>query len=289
MTVRGNIESVRGSLSDTELQVASYVLNHQGDVVNMNVHKLAKESNTSAATVSRFARHIGFLNYSGLKVQLSADLTTNSNDPNLYEEIHKDEDLYSIKEKLLHNAQQSIKETVDLVKKETINELVSHLRNSKQIILFGVGASFLVAENIAQKWTRLGHLCVANDDLNQVLPLIVNGDKNDSILWLISNSGESPEVILAAEHAKNSGMEVVTLTKLGSNSLSKMADISVQTSQPMESSIRIAATQSLHAQFMLVDIVYYSYVSRYFDVSKDRISESRKAVNEYKKSMRDGF
>jgi len=289
MTVRGNIENIKHSLSSTELQIASYILEHQSDVINMNVHKLAAESNTSASTVSRFARHISFNNYSELKVQLSADLTVDSNDPNLYEEIHKNEDLYSIKEKLLHNAQESIKETVDLVKKDTIDELVEQLRKSKQIILFGVGASFLVAENIAQKWTRLGHFCVANDDLNQVLPLIVNGDKEDSILWLVSNSGESPEVILAADQARKNGMKVVTLSKLGSNSLSKNADISIQTSQPMESSIRIAATQSLHAQFMLVDIVYYAYVSKYYDVSKDRINVSRTAVSEYKKSMRDGF
>lgn len=289
MTVRGNIENVKGSLSDTELQIARYILDHQSDVVNMNVHKLADESNTSASTVSRFSRHISFKNYNELKIQLSADLSLNDKDVNLYEEIDKNESLHSIKEKLLNNAQQSIKETVDLVKQDTIDRLVDKLRSSKQIILFGVGASYLVAENIAQKWTRLGHFCVANDDLNQLLPLIVNGDKKESILWLVSNSGESPEVILAAEHAKQNKMSVITLTKLGSNTLSNLADVSIQTSQPMESSIRIAATQSLHAQFMLVDIVYYAYVSKYYDLSSKRINTSRKAVNEYKKSMKDGF
>jgi DNA-binding MurR/RpiR family transcriptional regulator len=289
MTVKGNIENVKDDLSSTELMIASYILNHQSEVVNMSVHTLADKSETSAATVSRFARHISFKNYNELKMQLSADLTANNTDTKLYEEIHQDEDLYAIKEKLLYNAQQSIKETVDLVKPETINDLVSTLKQSKQILLFGVGASYLVALNISQKWSRLGHFCVANDDLNQILPLIVNGDKKDSVLWLISNTGESPEVILAAKNARKNGMKVVTLTKLGTNSLSKLADISIQTSQPMESSIRIAATQSLHAQYMLVDIVYYAYVSKFYGLSEERINDSRAAVNDYKKSMRDGF
>lgn len=288
MTVRGNIENVKNELSSTEKQIATYILDHQSDVISMNVHTLADKSNTSASTVSRFARRLRFKNYNELKMQLSADLISNSDNPSLYEEIYSGEDLYSIKEKLLHNAQQSINETVDLVKQDHIDNLIQSLRNSRQVVLFGVGASYLVAQNIAQKWSRLGHMCVANDDLNQVLPLIVNGDKKESILWLVSNSGESPEVILAARQAKKYGMRVVTMTRLGSNSLSKIADISIQTSQPMESSIRIAATQSLHAQFMLVDIVYYAYVSKYYNLSEKRINVSREAVSDYKKSMRDG-
>lgn len=289
MTVKGNIQSAKQDLSNLEQQIAVYVLAHPNEVLNMNVQELAAASKTSAATVSRFARRLNFSSYNKLKIQLSADLMAESPDAKLYEEIEQGESLYAIKTKLLNNAERSLRETVDQIKPDSVNALVEILHSTKRILLFGVGASYLVAQNIAQKWSRLGYACVASDDLNQILPLVVTTSPKDSVLWLISNSGESPEAVLAAKLSQKAGVPVITTTKIGVNALSKLSDISIQTSQPMESSVRIAATQSLHAQFMLVDIVYYTFFSRYYTQSSKNVKASRAAIEAYKQSMRDGF
>ncbi|WP_179394262.1 MurR/RpiR family transcriptional regulator [Lacticaseibacillus absianus] len=289
MSVRGNIQNASHELSTTENQIADYVLAHPNEVLNMSVQDLAKASGTSASTVSRFARRLNFGGYNELKLQLSADLTAVDNDSALYEEIQRDESLYAIKSKLLNNAERSLRETVDQIRPERVEEVITRLQKCRQILLFGVGASYLVIENIAQKWSRLGYACVASDDPNQILPLIVTTNPKDSVLWLVSNSGESPEVVLAAQLAKEAGVPIITTTKMGTNTLSRLGDVSVQTSQPMESSTRIAATQSLHAQFMLIDIVYYAFVSKHYTNASKNVNISRKAIETYKQSMHNGF
>ena len=290
MTVKGNIQSVKHDLSTNEQKIATYLVAHPNEVLEMNVQELAHSAGTSAATVSRFVRRLKFSGYNELKLQLSADLTA-TEDPTGYQEINKNESLHAIKSKLLNNAERSIQETVDQIKPENVTAIIKLIHQSQKVMLFGVGASFLTAKNISQKWTRLGYACVASDDLNQILPLIVtaNAKKNAGVLWVISNSGESPEVVLAAKLAKEAGVPVITTTKIGNNSLSRLGDINIQTSQPIESSARVAATQSLHAQFMLIDIVYYAFVSQYYDQSQASVKTSREAIQKYKQSMRDGF
>ncbi|WP_461219359.1 MurR/RpiR family transcriptional regulator [Lapidilactobacillus salsurivasis] len=289
MSVKGNIQGMQGKLSATERQIADYVLAHPDEVLKMTVQDLAATSGASAATVSRFARKLNFSGYSELKIQLSSDLSTTNFQPELYKEIQRNESLHSIKSKLLNNAEQSLRETVDQIRPEVVDQLIKQISRSYQLLLFGVGASYLAAEDIAQKWTRLGYACTCSDDLNQILPLAVTADRKKSLVWLVSNSGESPEVIMAARIAKRAQLPVITMTKIGNNTLSKLADISIQTSQPMESNLRIAATQSLHAQFMLIDILYYAFVSRFYDEAKENVERSYDAITEYKQTMRRGL
>ena len=289
LTVKGNIISTKGNFSAAEQLIADYILNNTESVLNMTVQELAMKSKTSAATVSRFARKLSFSSYSELKLQLSSDLSSDAYKNKAYEEIEEHESLYAIKNKLLNNAERSLQETVDQIRAEDVDHLIEALHSMDQIILFGVGASYLAVENISQKWARVGRGCIFSADLNQVLPLVVAKKPAKKLIWLISNSGESPEVLIAARIAKKAGVKIVTTTKMGTNSLTKYADISVQTSQPMESSLRFAATQSLHTQFMLIDIIYYSYVSKYFRESESNVVVSREVINEYKQHLRDGI
>ena len=171
----------------------------------------------------------------------------------------------------------------------TVQTIIDLIHRSRQILLFGVGASYLSVQNIAQKWSRLGYACHFSDDLNLFLPVAATADPKHTLTWFISNSGESPEAVLGAKLAKKAGLPVIATTKLGSNALTHYADIVIQTSQPMEAPNRFAATQSLHAQFMLIDILYYAYVSRYYDAAKKQTDDSKAAVTAYKEFMRHGF
>ncbi|MFD1465071.1 MurR/RpiR family transcriptional regulator [Lapidilactobacillus mulanensis] len=284
MSVRGRILNAKNELSDAEAKVADYILKHQQQVLKMTIKQLSKASNSSPASVIRLTKRLDIDSFTTLKILLSSDLTKNRSDPKDNADITKNEQLSSIKEKLLSSALQSIRETTDQVNEDEVNHLVSAIIHSQRLFVFGIGASYLAVENISQKWNRIGYPTVADNDLNALLPKVVNAGKND-VLWIISNSGESPEVLLAAQTAKKNGVQVVSLTRFGNNSLAKLSDISVHTSQPMESPNRIAATNSLLAQFMLIDIIFYFFVSKSFDKSAKALDTSSKVVRDYKQSL----
>lgn len=289
MTVKGNFANVAASLAAAEHQVATFLVENPEVALTKNVRELADATGTSPATVSRVARSLSFNSYSDLKMQLAIDLQEERQSVDIDDAIAPHEDLRNIKLKLLANAERSLKETVDQVHDEELDAVIPLIRHTQHLLLFGVGASNLVAQNIAQKWSRLGYACTVSDDLNVFLPPAMASNPENAVVWLVSNSGESPEAVMAAKLTHQAGLPVIALTKIGQNSLIKYADYVLQTSQPLEGQHRFAATQSLHAQFMLVDLVYYAFVSRYYDDAARAVKSSREAVAEYKRSLRNGF
>ncbi|WP_054677411.1 MurR/RpiR family transcriptional regulator [Lacticaseibacillus sharpeae] len=289
MSVKGNFLGAANDLAVAERRVAEYIVENPEVVLTMNVQELAAAADTSAATVSRVVRRLNFPGYNELKLQLATDISNGADADNVDDAIRPNEELHSLKTKLLANAERSLRETVDQVHEGDLAAILPLLHGARQLLLFGVGASYLVAQNIAQKWSRLGYACTVSDDLNVFLPPAMATDPKDAVVWLVSNSGESPEAVLAAKLAQKAGLRVIATTRIGQNSLVKYADYTLQTSQPREGQHRFAATQSLHAQFMLIDIVYYYFVSRYYDESARSVNVSREAVAEYKRSLKNGF
>lgn len=281
MSVQGRILNVQTELSAAEAKIARYILDHSQDVLKMTVSQLADAAGSSPASVIRLTKSLDIGSFTTMKILLSSDLTKGKHKQEDFTDITKNEQLNSIKEKLLTGALQSIHETTDQLNEKEVKNLVKAMTQTKHLFLFGVGASYLTAENISQKWNRIGYLATADIDLNALLPKITNADQHD-IVWLISNSGESPEVIVAAKTAKDAGIKVVSLTKFGNNSLAKLSDIALHTSQPIETQNRIAATNSLLTQFMLVDIIFYYFVSRTFDKSKKALDVSHGIIQVYK-------
>ena len=60
-------------LSRTEGRVADYVLAHMDDVPRLTVREVARGSRTSTATVSRFVRHVGYQNFSDLRLAVARE------------------------------------------------------------------------------------------------------------------------------------------------------------------------------------------------------------------------
>jgi DNA-binding MurR/RpiR family transcriptional regulator len=280
MPIKRIITNAQDSLSDVEKKIADYVLGHPQAVLDMTVAQLAEASDASAATVVRLTKRIGVGGITAFKIELAADLTKQNIDVDLNADIARNESLLRLKEKLLYNAKEALQDTVDQIDIEVFSEVARMLSGARQIYIFGVGASFLTAQNISQKWSRIGYPANALNDLNVLLPAIANGTKRD-VLWIISNSGETPEAIYAAKTAKISHVGVISLTKFGNNSVSSASDISVHTSLPIERHHRIAATNSLLTQFMVVDLLFYYFVSRHYDASTNAINRSKDIVEAY--------
>lgn len=284
MSVNGRILNARGDLSKAETKVADYILNHSREVINMTASDLAQAAGSSPASVIRLTKSLDIEGFTALKILLTADITKNQALPQDYSDITPNESLDSIKDKLLASALQSIRETTDQVNAQEVSALVAAIAKAKQLFVFGIGASNLAAENICQKWNRIGYPAVADNDLNMLLPKLVNAKPGD-VMWVISNSGESPEALVAAKFSQSLGIKIVSLTRFGNNSLAKISDIAVHTSQPKESLNRIAATNSLLAQFMIIDIIFYDFVSNNFKASAVSLEHSYHVIHDYKRLL----
>lgn len=278
--VDSRVRSIFDDLTRSEQKIAQFILDKPEEVIKMTASDLAKASKTSPASVIRFCKSIGIPSFPELKLELSAErdapITLE------YADIVPNEKIADVKSKLLGNAYQAMKETVQLADEETLLNASKEIANARVIYVFGIGSSYLVAENFAQKWSRIGKVCICMPDVHQLIASLTSAPK-DTIFIGISNSGETAEVLSLNQMAQNRQLKTISITEFGVNSLNKKADINLRTVRSKEVSLRSAATSSLMSQFMLVDLLFYTYVLGDYDTHMENILNSRKLVDEYKR------
>ncbi|MTD42260.1 SIS domain-containing protein [Erwinia sp. CPCC 100877] len=278
--IQRRISSVLELLPKSEQKIGKTILTDPAKVISMTASELAAYAGTSPATVIRFCKKIDIPSFTQLKIGLSAEIDTPVHEG--YSDITADETVAEIKSKLLGNAYQSMQETVALLKEERIELIVDLLVQAPILYVYGVGASYLVAENIAQKWNRIGKTVVCVQDPHVLIATLVSAPKN-AVFFGISHSGETKEVLRLLEVAQKHQLKTIGLSQFGDNSLSSKADYALQTVRSNEAVLRSAATTSLHDQFIVVDVLFYAYASRNFDQTLARIQESKTEVKKYEK------
>lgn len=281
MPIFAKIQEQQEAFSKSELKIAQFILDQPQDVLEMTAQQLARAADSSSAAVIRLCKRLKVYGFPQLKIELSADLSGGELSRKIQPEVRENEEISSIKERLLVNTQNSLAETVEEIDDDQIHQLSQIVARSRQLLVLGIGVSNLVAQDIAQKWGSVGTIVIAFNNVNDLLPIVANAGIEDS-LWVVDNSGETPEAIYAAQIAKERKVPIITMTKKGSNTISELGDVEIHTSQPIELPGRIAATDSLLLQFMAIDIIFYDFVSRNYESSISQLNQSAKFVKDYK-------
>ncbi|WEV70633.1 MurR/RpiR family transcriptional regulator [Lactobacillus sp. ESL0785] len=286
MNFKNRVEATRRYLTASEVKIADYILGHPQEAVKMSISELAVASSTSAATVSRLVKSLQIDSYTAMKVMISVDLAEQKNEKDDVKlDITADEPFELICNKLIKNEVENITQTKDLLDKKICQKVVDRLTQTQTIYVFGVGASALSAKNIYQKWTRVGYNVIWEEDLNVLLAQLCSASEHDT-LWLVSNSGETPECLYLANYAKQHGLFVISLTMFGMNSLVKKANLSLTTCKPIEPDFRVGATNSLTGQFYVIDVIFYLFFSRNFKQSFKAVDASRVALKDYRNFLK---
>ncbi|WP_010306229.1 MurR/RpiR family transcriptional regulator [Kurthia senegalensis] len=269
------IKSIQPSLPKSESKIATYILENAIDVPTMNIVELAEKSNSSRSAVTRFCRSVNVSSFSDLKIALST-LIANP-DAKGFSDVLENEPIESIKEKVMFNAIETIKETVHFVKNDRLQMAVDLIANASRVVIFGVGASHLVADDIELKWNRIGKICVSVSDIHYAVTLL--STTADALLIVVSNKGETKEGIELLKWANKKDIQTISITQYGQNSVSQLSNCSLQHMIAPESSFRTAATNSMYAQFLTVNILFFSYVSQHFSETQAQVETTKEAIN----------
>ncbi|MCK1982580.1 MULTISPECIES: MurR/RpiR family transcriptional regulator [Peribacillus] len=274
------IESLLNQLPNSERKIAQYILDNPNDIIRMTIHELADHANASSSAVTRFCHSIKVNSFSELKVSLSSLIS--QPEKKGFHDIEPNETIASIKNKIVSNSVQAIQETAHYLDETVLDNIIETMRSADVIYVYGLGASWLVAEDITQKWLRLGKIVSANQDPHITATALAASAKN-TVFFCISNSGETEEVLELVDIAKAYGIKTIGLSRLGNNGLTKKVDMSLNHVRAPEAKFRSAATSSLFAQFLTVSIIFYAYVSKFYNENKNEIERSRESVLKFTK------
>lgn len=269
------IHSKKAKMPKKEQFLAEYISNNVEDVMKSSIQKLSKDTQISTATIVRFCQEVGVNGFGELKLKLAALQRPSKNAE--YDEIEIGESIASIKDKMAER----IKDVIDITKsgidESIIAELVEKINKSSRILVYGVGASGIVADDIYQKFLRLGRSITYTSDFHIAATQIANF-RTDDILILISNQGMTTEITDLLEVGKDAGIGTVLLTAQPRTTVAKKADIILLTQDIGEPKIRSGATTSVISQLFVVDILVFAYISKYSDQIVDNLKRSNKAT-----------
>ncbi|PAD37929.1 MurR/RpiR family transcriptional regulator [Terribacillus sp. 7520-G] len=266
------------SIKPSEKNAASYILAHPAEVVTLSVQELAVKSGSSEAAVIRLCKSIGVTGYRELKLKIAGDLQNESVSKEAFDEIEPNDTVEHLIEAMAEKHIQSIDQTMQVNDAKALERAVTMISRARKIDFYGVGASYLVAQDGEQKFGRIGKWCTAYSDAHQQLASAANLTFGD-VAFAISYSGETGQLLQVLQRARDAGATTIVMTKLGPNWLQQLADIQLFT-VAKEARIRSAATSSRIVQMYLMDIIYTAVAGRDYEHTIEALEKSRQAIQQ---------
>lgn len=262
MTCRQRIEETFHTLPLKEKAIAELILKSQEAVVDMSIDEISTACGCSASAIVRLAKRLGYSGYKELIRVLSAEVTIANYHEFEYKEIQIGDAEQDIFANTCLGSVKTIENTMTVMSSDEFKKAVDLLCAAKRIDFYGVGSAGLVARDSMSKFIRINKYAVSSSDSHDQLFSIV-GLTPDDVAVLISYSGETLDILDLARHLKAMSVPIISLTRYGENSLSRLADVNLYNSAN-ESVVRIAAMSSRIGQLVVMDALYTAVCSRLY-------------------------
>lgn len=280
MSIQSTIEAAASTLPPSLARIAAVVREKPSTVIDMTINELAQECSTSVASVVRFCRAIGFSGYAPLRMALATELGKEAaqfSAKGAYgSEISDEDSLREAVSKLAALELLAIEETVGQLDFEVLDAAISDIDGAERILLYGIGASQFVAEDLSHKLLRVGRNAhVLTDPHEAIAATVLNAGPTVAIGF--SHSGTTSETVRFLRMAGENGASTIALTSAKGSPLARAADHALFT-EVRESSFRAGAMVSRIAQLTLVDCLFVGVAKRRFAETVDALQRTRDAI-----------
>lgn len=263
------------NFTKTEKKLAQFITENVNGIIYDSVQDIAAKANISPAAVIRFSKKLGYNGFTELKIDLAKDNTEEV--PLFSEKICQKDSLKTIVRKSKASDASAVEQTYKLLKIETLSDAVQAMKNAKRIYLFGIGSSGICCYDLAQKLSRVGYNIVFYNDFHIQLAAATYMTKDDVAL-AISYGGNTKEVNVAMEYAKNQGATTISITQFIKSPLLKLSDLALYIPS-QEKDLRLGAVSSRNASLILTDLLYLGMITDNLEETKKNLIASRTLVN----------
>lgn len=259
--------SVYPEISHSEQLAADYFIQNQEDIFQHPLSVLAQLSGTSQGAWVRFCKSMG---YSGMKElkkaffdEIRKGVGADGISSRPFMDVQNFSSVEDIAEVVSSSCMEAIRMTHRLFDGDVMSQAADALIRADAVRLYGIGASGTVAADLYQKLLRMGYHVNYSADFHVAFTYLVTATEKDAAV-LISNSGETPEILTAADLLKKNGATIIGITQHAPNALIAKCDHVLYMDSP-EVSDRSGAVSSRVAQMLLTDILFTTVANRDYD------------------------
>ena len=262
----------------SERKIANFFLEKPQLAIDATAGKIGKLTSTSSSAVVRFAKKLGYSGFPAMKLDIAVTTTNNQNNSDLTE-IEAEESITTILEKT--SARFKTIPDVITAQNETadFSNATKLIENARHIFVYGVTASALAAQDIQQKFTRVGLDVIYHADFHKMMTTMQATATNQDLAIVISESGYTFETLKFKKISLDLELKVIVLTNEIESEIFRGCDVTLTTTSQQFDKVRFASTTGLLSQLYVVDILFYTYISKHYEESQQKVEETRSRIS----------
>jgi RpiR family carbohydrate utilization transcriptional regulator len=208
-----------------EQRVLAYLNEKPNKVLELSAEALAKETYTSAATLNRFARKLGYKGFADFRLHYALDyqiLHERKPYPKQgdYKDINPEDSLSYIYKSL--SAEHC---KVVSIQKDLYTRVMELINDSEYIDIYATGRNYHLAMVGADKLSYLGKKVVVFNNVEQDHLSRINVQQR--ICLLLSRTGENPTCLHAARELNAMSADIISITGKQDSTLNKLCTLNL--------------------------------------------------------------
>lgn len=266
-------------LTTAEKKAADYVIIHQRDTQYMSISELAEACGVAEATISRFARRLGYKGYNAFKLAVAnstAGRTTGGNP--LSGEVRAEDSVPDICRKLFAADVDAMEQTLSLIRPEAVTAAGDLLADADKVLCMGQGGSMVMAQEAAHLFsTAFSNFFSICDSHTQTIAAAQLGPR-DVILYF-SYSGATRDLVEIAGLVRRRQAKFILVTRFPKSPGAAMADVVLQCGSN-ESPLQQGSPAARIAMIFVLDILFSEVCRRDLEACRSRRQQVADALAE---------
>lgn len=230
--------------SPTLQKLGDFILTDPQKVLYLTITELARETDTSEASVTRLCRHLGCKGYTEFKMALALDVQHNQPAA-----IASGDSI----DMLVEETVQALRDTGKFINREVLQLAVEALHQANTIQIYGVAASAITGEYLHYRLLRLGKSAQLFGDMHRAA-MNASTLKEDDLVIAISASGSTKDVMHVVKVAKKQNARVLMLSNTLRSPMGSLADMLLVAARP-EGPFNAGALSGKVGAMLLVEVL----------------------------------
>lgn len=213
------------NLTATEEKIAKYIENNSDTVSSLTSSQLAQKIGVSQSSIIKFSQKMGYPTFK----RMISDITSDQPDDSLNDELDINESTATTIAKLQYSYNNTFSLVAQLNPTPIIEKAAQMINDCTCIKVFAYNAQEIwLAHYFCSNLLRIGVQAYATSSLTEMTAQATLVKSND-LVFILSKSGESREMLNFTKYAKKRNARVISITRTQKNTLAKLSDINLKT------------------------------------------------------------
>lgn len=211
----------KDGFNENEQSICEYILNHSEEIIHLSARELGRRTFSSSTVVVRLCQKLGYSSYNEFKVRFLIDIRTYNEDVFL----EKNEHMISILNKVSTKQQKAIERMNVTIDVEDIRILMRHMMKYRYVDIIALDVNKAIAEYACHNFYTAGKIANVYSSYHTQYLFTQLADKDQHVVFLISKSGETKELVKIAKELKIYQIFSVAVTSDIRNPLAQLCSL----------------------------------------------------------------